>query len=141
MHVVAPYHSCASHIPCQHKSVWLGRRRVSGQGNDAYIVRTMRACIIALNACTKVELACGGVHPDRTRVHLPVTLVVPPATLAQAHDMAPQYPLHPTLTSMRVRGGSEGRQTQKVGTKICNCSKPYNFPLCTQAHDSGKGEV
>ena len=71
------------------------------------IVWTMYACMHSIRAdCTKAELACGDVHPDRKRAHVPVTLVLPPATLAQAHDMAPQYPLHPTLTSMRVRGGS-----------------------------------
>jgi len=105
MHVVAPYHSCANHIPCQHKSVWLGRRGVSGQGMRTLSGQCMHASLHSIRA-QKTELACGGVHPDRTRAHVPVTLVVPPATLAQAHDMAPQYPLHPILTSMRVRGGS-----------------------------------
>jgi hypothetical protein len=85
----------------------------------------------ALNLCTKAELACGGVHPDRTRAHVPVTLVVPPATLAQAHDM-PQYPLYQTLTSMRVRGGSAEDpwvdKRKKLEPKVVTVPNPMCHP-------------
>lgn len=127
MHVVAPYHSCASHIPCQHKSVWLvdsessGCRMgvgVPGQGMRALPGQCMHACTqcrtqkqnLHVEACTQTA------HGN---LHVSVTLAVPPATLAQAHDM-PQYPLHPTLTSMRVLGGSAEGRGGSTNTKSWN---------------------